>query len=150
MTKDEREAAGIPADDLSTYFAVTRDKANLAPAGARQWRHMASVQLANGDDVGVAESWKWPETFDGFTSKDLLSVQNAIEGKQPRFSDQTGDEWVGAIVADVLGLDATTDRKRIKRMIADWLKSGAMVKGTKEGPIRKPVPTVEVGEWATE
>jgi hypothetical protein len=150
MTKYEREAAGIPVDDLSTYFAVTRDKANLAPAGARQWRHMASVQLANGDDVGVAESWKWPDTFDGFTSKDLLSVQNAIEGKQPRFSDQTGDEWVGAIVADVLGLDAITDRKRIKRMIADWLKSGALVKGTKEGPIRKPVPTVEVGEWATE
>jgi hypothetical protein len=78
-----------------------------------------------------------------------LSVQNAIEGKQPRYSDQAGDEWAGVIVADILGLDAANDRKRIKRMIEDWLKSGALVKGTKEGPIRKPVPTVEVGEWAT-
>jgi hypothetical protein len=150
MTKDERESAGIPADDLSTYFAVTRDKANLAPAGARQWRHMASVQLANGDDVGVAEAWAWPDTFDGFTSKDLLSVQNAIEGKHPRYSDQAGDDWVGVIVADVLGLDAATDRKRIKRMIADWLKSGALAKGTTQTDNRKSVPTVEVGEWATE
>ena len=32
----------------------------------------------------------------------------------------------------------------------EWLKSGALVKGAKEGPQRKLVPTVEVGEWASE
>ncbi len=57
--------------------------------------------------------------------------------------------WAGGIVADVLGLDAASDRKRIKKMIEAWLKSGAFVKGEKQGPSRKPVPTVEVGEWAT-
>lgn len=149
MTNDERESAGIPADDKTTYFAVTRDKANLAPAGARQWRHMAPVQLANGDNVGVAEEWTWPDTFDGMTVADLLAVQNAIDGKQPRYSDQAGSEWVGVIVANVLGLDVTKDKRRIKRMIETWLKSGALIKGTKVGPIRKPVPTVEVGEWAS-
>jgi len=150
MTSGERESAGIPASDMTTYFAVTRDKANLAPAGDRQWRHMVPVQLANGDSVGVAEAWTWPDTFDGMTVKDLLAVQNAIEGKHPRYSDQAGDEWAGVIVADVLGMDATTDRKRIKRMIADWLKSGALAKGTTQTDNRKSVPTVEVGEWATE
>lgn len=150
MTSDEREAAGIPADDKTTYFAVTRDKANLAPAGSRQWRRMVSVQLANGDSVGVAEAWGWPDTFDGVSVHDLLAVQKAIDGKQPRYSDQAGDEWAGVIVASVLGLDATKDRRRIKRMIETWLKNGALVKGTKEGPIRKPVPTVEVGEWANQ
>ncbi|WP_386684161.1 AAA family ATPase [Loktanella sp. R86503] len=150
MTKDERESAGIPADDLSTYFAVTRDKANLAPAGARQWRHMASVQLANGDDVGVAEPWTWPDTFDGMTVKDLLAVQNAIEGKYPRYSDQAGDDWAGVIVADVLGMDTTTDRKRIKKIIETWIKAGALVKVMHEDKKRMKRPCLEVGEWATE
>lgn len=150
MTSDEREQAGILPDDLTTYFTVTRDKANLAPIGKRTWRRMVSVELANGESVGVAEVWEWPDTFDGFDSKDLLSVQNAIEGKHPRYSDQAGKDWAGCIVADVLGLDADKDKRRIKKMIAAWLQSGALVKGTKLGPIRKPVPTIEVGEWATE
>jgi len=32
----------------------------------------------------------------------------------------------GVTVAKVLGLDATADRKRIKKMIEAWLKSGAL------------------------
>ncbi len=150
MTADEREQAGIAPEDLTTYFTVTRDKANLAPIGKRTWRRMVSVDLANGESVGVAEVWEWPDTFDGFDSKDLLAVQHAIDGKQPRYSDQAGNDWVGVIVADVLGMDASKDKRRIKKMIEAWLHSGALVKGTKSGPIRKPVPTIEVGEWATE
>jgi hypothetical protein len=49
----------------------------------------------------------------------------------------------------VLGLDPTRDRKRIKRMIDDWITSGALIKRDAEGPDRKRRPTVEVGEWAT-
>ncbi|WP_199913714.1 hypothetical protein [Tateyamaria sp. Alg231-49] len=45
-------------------------------------------------------------------------------------------------VAEVLGLDATADHKRTKKMIEAWPKSGALVNGQKTGPIRKPVPTV--------
>jgi hypothetical protein len=137
MRDDMKAEAGV-RDDPSTYFAVTRDKANLAPVGERVWRRMASVHLSNGDSVGVAEAWKWPDTFDGVSVDDLLRVQRALKGKGRRYSDQAGDDWAGV-----------TDRKRIKKMIEDWLKSGALVKGQKTGPIRKPVPTVEVGEWAT-
>jgi len=149
MGDDLKADAGVQ-DDPATYFAITRDKANLAPVGKREWRRMASYQLSNGDNVGVAEVWEWPDTFDGVTVKDLLAVQNAIDGKGLRYSDQAGDDWVGCIVADVLGMDATADRKRIKRIIETWVQSGALVKGSKPGPQRKPVPTVEVGEWATE
>jgi len=149
MSDDEKDLAGVK-DDPATYFAISRDKANLAPAGARVWRRMASVRLANGDDVGVCEAWQWPDTFDGMGVDSLLAVQQALDGKGMRYSDQAGDDWAGAVVADVLGLDAVTDRRRIKKMIEAWLKSGALVKGQKPGPIRKPVPTVEVGEWATE
>jgi len=153
MSDDLREQAGV-TDDPATYFAITRDKANLAPAGKRRWVRMASVELGQGDSVGVAASWEWPDAFDGMSVADLLKVQRAVRaafdaGNPPRYSDQAGDDWAGLLVADAIGLNATADRKRIKRMIDAWLTSGALVKGVKPGPIRKPVPTVEVGEWAT-
>lgn len=149
MRGERREEWGL-MNDPATFFSIDRDKANLAPTGARTWRRMASVELANGDHVGVCEAWTPPGTFDDMSVDDLLAVQRALDGKGRRYSDQAGDDWAGLTVADVLGLDATADRKRIKKMIEAWLKSGALMKGQKTGPIRKPVPTVEVGQWATE
>ncbi len=145
---DTKKAEADVKDDPSTYFAVTRDKANLAPAGDCVWRRMASVHLDNGDSVGVVEVWNWPDAFDGISEKDLLSVQNALEGKGLRYSDQAGDDWAGVVVAEVLGLDAVADKKRIKKLIETWLKSGALKKGQRTGPNRKSVPTLEVSEWA--
>ena len=57
MSDEMKDEAGV-RDDPATYFAVTRDKANLAPVGNREWRRMASVHLANGDCVGVVEAWE--------------------------------------------------------------------------------------------
>ena len=110
---------------------------------------MASYELANGDSVGVAEAWEWRDTFGGMTGADLLKVQHAIDWKHPRYSNQAGEDWVACEIAATLGLKPDSHHKRIKRMIETWLKSGAMVKDKKEGPSRKNVPTVEVGEWAT-
>lgn len=149
MSDDLKAEAGVQ-DDPATYFAIARDKANLAPVGKREWRRMASVHLSNGDSVGVAEVWEWPDTFDGVTVADLLSVQHALDGKGLRYSDQVKEGWAGDMVAEVLGLDPQTDRRRIRKMIEAWLKSGALVKGEKPGPQRKPLVTLEVGEWATE
>ncbi|MEG3663073.1 AAA family ATPase [Celeribacter halophilus] len=149
MTDEMKADAGVQ-DDPATYFAVTRDKANLAPVGARVWRRMASVELANGDSVGVAEAWHWPDTFDGITVKELLAVQKAVDGKNPRYSDQAGEGWAGCIVADVLGLDVIADRKRIKRIIETWIKNGALVKVKVKCDDRKERPCLAVGEWASE
>ncbi len=154
MSDEDRDKAGV-RDDPATYFGIDRDKANLAPAGARVWVRMASVDLGQGDHVGVAESWQWPDLFAGVSVKDLLAVQNEIErrcnaGRPPRFSDQAGVDWVGQIVADQLGLDALDDKRRVKTILAGWIKSGALVKAELEDQHRKKRPCVEVGEWATE
>lgn len=149
MNDDTKDKAGVKADP-ATYFGIDRDKANLAPVGKRKWIRMASVNLGQGDSVGVAEAWEYPDTFDGIGVDDLLRVQQAIEGRHPRYSDQAGDNWVGLIVANVLGLDAEADRKRIKSMIETWLKSGELVKGLVEDAKRNKRPSVEVGKWATE
>ena len=113
-----------------------------------------SVDLGQGDHVGVVEAWTWPDAFDGVTTRDLLAVQRAIqvrcdEGNPPRASEQANG-WAGVIAADVLGLDAASDRPRIKALLAGWLKSGALKNSTALDAKRMPRPTVEVGEWATE
>ena len=149
MSDDLKAEAGVQ-DDPSTYFSIDRDKPNLAPAGKREWRRMASVHLANGDSVGVAEVWEWPDTFDGVSVDDLLSVQRALDGKGRRYSDQAGDDWAGVTVAETLGLDATADRKRIKKMIEAWLKSGALKKVKIPDAKRTERPCLGVGEWASE
>lgn len=149
MTAEDRERAGIAASDNTVYFALVRDKANLAPPGKREWRRVVSVDLANGDSVGVVEAWDWPDDFDDISGRDLLAVQNAIEAapESLRYSDQS-TPWVGEVVAKVLGLDATSDRKRIKRMVETWLKSGALVKREIADSNRRNRPCIAVGEWA--
>ena len=129
MTAEDRDRAGLSQDDSSVYFSLVRDKANLAPPGKREWRRVVSVELANGDSVGVVERWDWPDDFADLSGADLKRVQSVIAAaKEPlRYSDQTAP-WVGTVVAGVLGLDAVTDRKRIKRMIETWMKNRSLVK----------------------
>ena len=153
MSEELREQAGLK-DEPGTIFGIDRDKANLAPSGARKWIKMVSKALGQGDEVGVPEVWEWPDALAGFTSKDLLAVQNEVErrciaGRPPRASDQTED-WAGHIVAEFMGLDAQDDKRRINKMLRDWLKSGALRKGEFIDQKREKRPTIEVGEWATE
>ncbi|EYD77113.1 hypothetical protein Rumeso_01372 [Rubellimicrobium mesophilum DSM 19309] len=150
MTEKERAEAGV-TDDPATYFSVLRDKTNQAPPGKRVWRRIASVDLGNGDmvGVGVVERWTWPDTFEGMGVQDLLAVQRALDGKGARYSDKTED-WAGHIVAETLGLDAKDDKKRISKLIDTWIGSGALVKVDLRDAKRNLRPCVEVGEWATE
>ncbi|WP_306132155.1 AAA family ATPase [Roseivivax marinus] len=152
MGDDLKAEAGVQ-DDPATYFAVTRDKSNLAPAGNRKWRRMASVHLANGDSVGVAEVWEWPDTFDGISVNDLLAVQHAIqkrhdEGNAPGADWQTKQDWAGVIVAKILGLNAEKDRNRIIKILKTWEGSGALRRVDVPGPQRRQRKGLEVGEWA--
>ncbi|MEX0281346.1 MAG: AAA family ATPase [Arenibacterium sp.] len=147
MTESMKAEAGVKEDPY-TYFAVTRDKANLAPTAGRVWRRLASVHLSNGDSVGVVEVWNWPGTFDGISLADLLAVQKALDGKGLRYSDQAREDWAGLTIAEVLALDACSDRIRIKKMIEAWLKSGALKKVKLLDAKRMERPCLEVGEWA--
>lgn len=154
MSEDDRKKAGVDGDP-ATYFGIDRDKANLAPAGARQWIRMASVDLGQGDHVGVAMSWQWPDAFDGVGVRHLIDVQREVHrrheaGTPPRASDQAGADWIGAIVAEICGLDVDTDKARIKQILKSWMDNGSLVKGEWTDAKRMKRPVIEVGEWAFE
>lgn len=154
MSDWDRAKAGVDQDP-ATYFGIDRDKANLAPAGARQWVRMASVDLGQGDHVGVAEPWQWPDMWDGITTRHLIDVQREVHrrseaGTPARVSDQAGSDWIGALVADICGLDTDTDKPKIKSLIKRWMETKALVKGEWLDAKRMKRPIVEVGEWAFE
>jgi hypothetical protein len=105
MTNDEARYAGIDERERWRYSKEGDSKDNLAPPrGDGSWRQMVSVDLPNGDNVGVVEPWAWPDPFDDVTSSDLRRVQAKLKPATWR-EDTRSTSWVGMLVADVLELD---------------------------------------------
>ena len=129
MTNDEARYAGIDERERWRYSKEGDSKDNLAPPrGDGSWRQMVSVDLPNGDNVGVVEPWAWPDPFDDVTSSDLRRVQAKLKPATWRENSRATD-WVGILVADVLDLDDTdpTDREKIKTIVRRWVRAKALV-----------------------
>ena len=148
LADDELREAGV-AGDGCTYFSVKRDKANLAGSGEKETFRTVSVDLGQGDQVGVVEVWKKPNLFEGLSWRELLEAQEAIDGHDYRYSDQAGKEWAGVVIAEVLSLKLPKDKLRIKKMIEIWLQNSALKKAVKKLDNGKTGPVLEVGEWAS-
>ena len=144
---DEQEALGI--------FRQDDGKANLAPPSDKAtYRKMISVEIANGEHIGVATEFKLPNLFNGVTTKDLYDVQRAVgkaeeEGKAYR-SDIRAKSWIGNAVAEQLDLDTEKpgDKAKAKAIAKKWISTGnlkvAEIRDTRSG---RDVPCVVVGEW---
>ena len=149
MSPDEASLAGVAEDQRGFYFRVQNDKANLAPPDKAAWYRMNNVSLDNGDQVGVACPWKWPEIFDGLSTRHLIAVQKAVEVGDWR-QDVRSPEWVGFAVAKALDIDAEASRKRISGLLKEWLKNGALEVVERDDENRRPRKFVVVGKWAVE
>jgi hypothetical protein len=149
MSPDEASLAGIAEDQRGFYFRVQNDKANLAPPDKAAWYRMNNVSLDNGDQVGVACPWKWPELFEGISTRHLIAVQKAVQAGEWR-ADVRSPEWVGVAAAQALNLDVETSRKRISSLLKEWIANGALVVIDGEDDQRRPRKFVEVGKWAIE
>ena len=149
MTKEEGEHAGIPPEQRGFYFRTQNDKANLAPPEAADWHRMNNVDLPNGDQVGVACPWKWPDSFDGVTSWHLKQVQAKVaEGQWRR--DTQAKAWVGNAIAEVCQLDPKTHRGRINDIVKTWIKNEMLIEVEGFDEARRPKTFVEVGTWHTD
>lgn len=124
MSPDEASLAGIAEDLRGFYFRVQNDKANLAPPDKASWYRMNNVSLDNGDQVGVACPWKWPELFEGISTRHLIAAQKAIAIGEWRL-DPRSPEWAGIPVSTVLGLDPEKHRKRLAKVLKEWIENGA-------------------------
>lgn len=148
MTSDEAAAANIPPEQSPFFFRTTNDKANLSPAEKADWHRINNVDLDNGDKVGVACPFQWPDLFDGVSMDKIIEVQQAIGAGKYRADSRSAD-WVGNIISTTLGMDPTEDgsRKRATKMIREWMKTGTLIEVEGIDAKRNPRRFVEVGKW---
>jgi hypothetical protein len=155
MRKDEAEQVGVDDADRFRYFRADDGKANLAPrAGNAKWFFLETVPLKNGtdlypagDEIGCAKAWEMPGLLDSVTVADVRAVQRKLALGDWRVSVQSA-EWAGHAVADVLGLDAddSADKTKIKKLLAAWVKGGALRKEQRLDRNRKSRPCYVPGE----
>ena len=159
MDKDTAEAVGIFENERRSYFRVDAgDKANLTPPAARaHWRHIANLPMNNGTDdrgmdfVGVVERWRVPTPAEAieanFTPKHITALHRRLAEPDAanRRHVQAGEQWVGYLLADILGWDVQTNKALIGKMIAELVRSGVLAEATGQNAQRHPVRIVEPG-----
>ena len=127
MTEDEAAKAGV--ENRRAYFHVTRDKPNMAPAtDTADWYRLESVDLLNGDSVGVATKWSLPDAMEDVTDRDLQRAQAEVAEGHWRESPQAKD-WVGYAIAKALKVDASTKIGKAKAamVLKRWMAQGRFV-----------------------
>lgn len=150
MTAEEARNANIDESEFWRYSREGDSKDNLAPpSGDSTWRKMVSVDLPNGDNVGVVEPWSWPDAFSDISVADLRRVQRAIDAGEWR-EDVRSKTWAGNAVAEALELDIkdASVRSKVKTLISTWVANDALRVVEYADSSRHMRSFVRVGEWA--
>ena len=108
MAKDDAESGG--SSDPWRHAKVVSGKGNLAAQDATaQWIKMRSVELPNGDNVGVVTSWHPPDAVVGPSEEEIAAVVEAAKGGRTIAKKQG---WVGKL-SNLLRveIEACQDRK---------------------------------------
>ena len=152
MTADEARNAGIDEDQFWRYTREGDSKNNLSPPSAfSTWRKLISIELPNGDSVGVAEHWQWPDAFSDVTRNDLEAVQRRVASSEWRENPRAKD-WVGIAVAEALNLDVNDsyNKAKIRQLLRTWIENGALRVTEQPDRHRKMRAFVSVGQWMHE
>ena len=129
MTEDEAVKAGV--NNHRHYMRIGDMESNLAPPSAElnRWFEKVSILTPNGHNVGAIRRWEWPDAFDGVSANDARLVRNAVSEADPApRENHQSKQWVGVIVADILGLDLDEKgvKSRIISMLKTWVKTGVL------------------------
>ena len=153
MSDDEADKAGVAAEDRRYYpLGGRQDERRPARKGDLVQDGLVALGTGSGGDVddqdyvGVATPWAWPDAFDGVSVADLRAVQARVSEGRYRANSQAND-WVGNVVADVLGLDLTdkAHKAKTKTLLAAWIKNGMFVTVEGQDDTRRTRQFIEVG-----
>jgi len=122
MTEDEAAKADIKPEHRRFYFRVTNEKANMAPPPERaDWYHMKSVELDNGEKIGVATPWLWPIQR-AAKPHEIAQARRALADGEWRESVQCSN-WAGHALGSIFGVNPTDKAGKFKlaKIIADLI-----------------------------
>lgn len=130
VTMTEEEAANYDVPNPRAYVRIDDGKTSLAAYNHNtDWYRIESLELPNGDNVGVVARWQAPSVFDGFSSqilRDLLHDIHAGNDKGQKYTfkrkGKASSNWVGVIIQDFLDVDDN----RAGLIIAAWQKTGLL------------------------
>jgi AAA domain-containing protein len=152
MTKEE--ASQLKLEDARHYFRSFSGKRNFAPPSDQSdWYHLASVEIDNcpplfGEQVGVVEKWSHPGKQPVQLSPQIIRQVMDEVGTAPKWRDYpTADMWVGKVVARVLCLDREEDLERVKRVVKELKKIGALKEVATRDGSRRERTFVVAGDW---
>jgi len=160
LSRDGAAKLAIEDEEARSLFYFGQGKSNLMPEPeGDQWRRLIGVDLGNGtaeyprgDSIGVVTSWSKPDPWDGITRQQLFEVQRAIghEDETRRFRHYASRLWVGHLVGEILEIDPEKDRRRLVKIIDQWVESGALRECRLANAQSHKKPAVEVGSWAVD
>jgi hypothetical protein len=151
MTADEARDARIKQKRWA-YIRVDDGKANNAPPSVARWLHLESLLLRNGDNVAVATPWQWPDAMEGVSVSHLYEIQRRVEAEGGCRQNHQAKDWIGFIVAEVVGdmnprKDAA-DKRRVMTLLERWETNGMFRREQRDNEKGKPNPYLIVGNWA--
>jgi len=153
MNKEEAERADVKPEHRLLYFRIDNGKRNMQPPAEKaDWRKLVAVPLGNStsddpeDWVQVATHWTMPALFHGVTTQHLDLVIARARSGEYRDSPQSPD-WIGNVVAEVVGLDLekSADRKKVSGMVKSWLGTKMLRIVAGKDKARRPVRFVVPG-----
>lgn len=161
MTSEEAQTMGIDPTKARLHVRIGDTKENMAPPPeSANWLVLKSISLENvstdpaadnqkADNVQVVAEFKPPSLFEGVPWERLDLVMRAI-GEKPRRAREQAKDWVGHLIGDLLEIETvekSVGRKRVKRMIDAWIRSGALEEVNLEDENREKRPFVKLGNW---
>jgi hypothetical protein len=153
VAADEAVKLGASEKEAPRLILSHCGKMNLAPQGHEpeifitlpQPLHNATVEF-DGDVVGVVRRWTPPGLFSGL-SRELCFEAHSLPDRLPvdqRRKDPGATGWIGYALAELFGLDAVSDKRRVTAIIDAFLKAKTWSSGPKYCPVAKrSVPVVE-------
>ena len=148
MTEEEAGACEVPAEERTAYLRVDRHKRNRRRPRAT-WIHLASVALANGDDVQAVERWSYA-AGDGRVDPGLAIWAKEEVGRGAHKAAPRADDWFGHAVANRLGVGLADPgvRRRVIVTISRLEIMGAIARETRRDPDRRrDYPYFRPGPW---
>lgn len=139
MSDGEADALGILPARRAWYIRVDDAKGNMsAPSSEAAWFERHTVELAQGDYVGVLAPWSPPDPFDELGAvagqEVLRSIQLGLDdGQKYILANKRGTtRWAGDLL-----LEKGVSEAASKYILRTWIQTGLLYEETYRNPERR-------------
>jgi hypothetical protein len=149
MTNTEAAKARIDDVERRLHFRMDDGKGNRAKPTAARWYKIISVDLPNGDNVGVVTDWQYNTTVEDIPDVVCAQIQNEVLTAVGHYrAAKQSPNWVGNLIARIFRIDRH-DKQGPHRIgtILRLLYEKGVITATSADPKKHGVEVVTVGSW---